>query len=153
MKKMNDIGLMICRYQADLFEYSTKMNVSSKLFVRKFSYSFLSKRMDSSGFLCESIDIPQAYIELMNNSTKKEGIIFEPYIMRWIGFIYRYICYIYKKPMKKVYEKIKPQELYDLYDAYHSMDNELAIKRILESKNIEFDHKDKIEVLRKIYNI
>ena len=55
--------------------------------------------------------------------------------------------------MKKVYEKIKPQELYDLYDAYHSMDNELAIKRILESKNIEFEHKDNLEVLRKIYNI
>lgn len=151
MTKMNEIGLMLCRYQARLFEYAARQKVSSKFFVKKFSFSFTAARMDSIGFLLESIDVPQAYLEIMNGS-EKTGIVYSEKIMNWIGYIYRYICYTHQQPMKRVYKLIKPKELHDLYDAYHSMDNELAIERILEAKSINFEGTNNLELLKRIYN-
>lgn len=152
MKKMNEVGLMLCRYQAILFGYSVNQRVSSKVFVKKYAHSLLSERMDSVGFLLEAIDVPQAYIEVMRNN-KKGGIIYNEQSMEWIGYIYRYICYIYEQPMKKIYDLIKPNELFELYDAYHSLDNELAIKRILEAKCISFENINQLEELKKIYKV
>lgn len=153
MKTMDGVGLMLCRYQASLFGYSVHQRVSSKVFVKKYAHSLLGERMDSAGFLLEAIDVPQAYIEVMRNS-KKGGIIYNEQSMEWIGYIYRYICYIYEQPMKKIYGLIKPNELFELYDAYHSLDNELAIKRILEAKGISFENNtNQLEELKKIYKI
>ena len=87
-------------------------------------------------------------------NNKKGGIIYNEQSMEWIGYIYRYICYIYEQPMKKIYGLIKPNELFELYDAYHSLDNELAIKRILEAKGISFENNtNQLEELKKIYKI
>lgn len=150
MTKMNEIGLTLCRYQAKLFEYAAKQKISSKQFIKKFAYSYVAVRMDSIGFLLESIDVPQAYLEVTNGDSIR-GIVYSEKIMNWIGYIYRYICYVYQQPMKRVYKLIKPKELYDLYDAYHSLDNDLAVQRILEAKSINFDTNDDLELLKKIY--
>ena len=152
MKAMDKIGLVLCKFQANLFEHASKQNASSKLFIKKFSYSSLAKRIDSGGrFLFESIDVPQAFSEVISAIDIFKGRVFANRIMSWIGYIYRYICYIYEVPMASVYKKIKPQELFDVYTSYHSLDNELAIKRILEAKNISFERKDNIELLKEIY--
>ena len=152
MTKMDEIGLMLCKYQARLFEYAAKQKVSSKLFIKMFAYSYVAARMDSIGFLLESIDVPQAYLEVINNNSRN-GIVYSEKIMNWMGYIYRYICYVYQQPMKRVYKLIKPKELFDLYEAYHSLDNDLAIQRILEAKSINFDNKDNLELLKRIYGI
>ena len=46
---------------------------------------------------------------------------------------------MYDVDMKKVYSFIKPQEMFDIYDAFHSMDPELAAKKIIEAKGIDFN--------------
>ena len=148
---MNEIGLMLCRYQARLFEYAAKQDISSRYFIKLFSYSFVARRMDSIGFLLESTDVPQAYLEITEGKIKT-GTMYSEKIMHWIGYIYRYICYIYQEPMKKVYKLINPKELYNLYDAYHSLDNELAIERILEAKSIKLGDNNDLELLKRIYN-
>ena len=58
MRKMDSSGLLLCRYQADLFEYSTKQKYPSRVFIKTFCYSSLSKRLNNVAFLFESIDIP-----------------------------------------------------------------------------------------------
>ncbi|MBE5763114.1 MAG: hypothetical protein E7338_02705 [Clostridiales bacterium] len=141
MREIDDFGRFICRYQADLFEYSAKQLVASKDFVKKYAYSNLAERMDDRGFWFEAIDVPQAFSEMQTIKAKKKISIYRSDVIRWIGYIYRYICYIYEKPMKEVYKRISPQELYDVFDAYHSLDNELAIKRILEAKCLDFEKK------------
>lgn len=153
MKKMDENGLLLCKYQARLFEYSTSKNISSKQFIKDFSYSNLSKRMGNVSFLFETLDTAGAYLEIEENKPFKKGEVYNENIISWIGYIYRYTCYIYEKDMKDIYKKIKPQELYDLYDAYHSLDNELAIKRILEAKNIDFNNKNATNLLKKYYNL
>jgi hypothetical protein len=154
MRKMDEDGLFLCRFQADLFKYSVKQNISSKLFIKDFSYSNLSFRMNSNDFLFESLDVPAAFIEVEKMENKrKSGIVYNEAIIGWIGYIYRYICYIYEKNMKSIYKVIKPQELYDIYDSYHSMDNELAISRILEAKNINFNKNTDISIVKKHYKL
>ena len=153
MREMDEYGLMLCKYQADLFEYSSKEMMPSRVFIKQFAYSFLAKRLDKKSFLYESIDIPKAYNEVIGGFRFTGSVVFEQPIIRWIGYIYRYISYIYEKPTKKIYERIKPQELYNLYDSYHALDNELAIRRILEAKDINFEIKPNLTLLRKIYKI
>lgn len=150
---MDEAGIMLCKYQARLFEYATKQKVPSKRFINKFAFSDLAARMDSISFLYEVEDVPQAFDEIKIKKANNVSSLFRSDIMSWIGYIYRYICYQYETPMKEIYKKIHPQELYDVFDAYHSLDNELAIKRILEAKGLVFEKKDDIEKLKRIYGM
>lgn len=139
MSKIDENKITICRYQASLFSYSIRKGVSSKDFARAFANSNLSKRMNDEMFLFEAIDVPAAYDEILKGRKVRGGKIFAEQIMSWIGYMYRYICFMYDVDMKKVYSFIKPQEMFDIYDAFHSMDPELAAKKIIEAKGIDFN--------------
>lgn len=65
MRKMDSLGLKMCSYQANLFERSKDdTECSSKIFIRRFMNSDLAKRMDNVGFVFDSVDIPDAIIEI-----------------------------------------------------------------------------------------
>lgn len=51
-------------------------------------------------------------------------------------------------PLTSLYRKIKPEELYMLYEAYHSLDNDLVVQRICEAKGIHLNLND-VELLKK----
>ena len=71
MKKIDSLGLKMCKYQANLFEYSQKNAAcSSKIFIRRFMNSDLAKRMDSVGFMFDSLEIPDAIIEIESGKRK-----------------------------------------------------------------------------------
>lgn len=152
MNKITSSMISICRYQSKLFEYSVTKNASSLLFIKKFVFSDIAYRMGSIAFLFESVDFPAAFDEATEKKVIRKGVIYSEKTMAWIGYMYRYICFLYNKPITVVYRHIKPQEFYNVYDAYHSMDPELAAKRILEAKNINFDKKIDLDLLKKIYN-
>ncbi len=44
--------------------------------------------------------------------------------------------------MTVFYKKIKPEELYSLYESYHSLDNGAVIERFCESKKINLNLND-----------
>ena len=61
---MDNYGLKLCKFQAELFEKSSdEENCSSKIFIRRFMLSDLAKRMDKDGFLFDAIDIIDAFQE------------------------------------------------------------------------------------------
>ena len=151
MRLFDDTGKFLCNYQANLFAYSTKKNVGSKSFIRTFAFSNLAERMDNPGFIYETTDVPQAFDEVKDRIPDARGQVYNEAIISWIGYIYRYISYIYDRSTKEVYRLIKPDELFAIYDAYHSLDNEMAAKRLLESKDIDFSKVNDLEMLRKIY--
>lgn len=70
----------------------------------------------------------------------------------WMGYIYRYWSYISGKSSKQLFKYIKSEELRKLYFPYHSLDAEMAIERIKESKGLveEDDIKRGVEIMRKI---
>ncbi len=151
MKKIDDIGLFECRYVSDLFEYSTKMkDCSSKVFIKAFVYSSIQKRLSSQAFILESLDVPAAYEIIKKEKKLTRGKeIYPSYVMAWIGYTMKYFAYVTNISETALYRKVKPEEFYLLYEAYHSLDNDLVVKRISEAKNINLNLNN-IEIYKSI---
>ncbi len=135
MKKIDSLGLKMCRYQAALFDASLPYtNCSSKIFIRRFMNSELAKRMDSNGILFDSLDITDAIreIELQYGVSSYGTERFGAEELHWIGYIYRYWAYISGMSSRQIYRIMKPEQLRKLYFPYHSLDPLQAIERIME---------------------
>lgn len=135
MREIDSIGLKLCSYQATLFEQSLAETVcSSRIFIRRFMNSDLARRMDSVGFLFDSLSVSDAIREVeaqygvstygQNQFTVEE--------MHWIGYIYRYWAYVSGKSSRQIYKMMKPEQLRRLYFPYHSLDPMQAIERMME---------------------
>lgn len=152
MKKIDDTGLLLAKFQGDLFEKSVEyLNCSSKYFVKKYMNSDIVKHIDYSSFLYESRDIYNVLDELKNETNLSVGKNKIPQnVMYWIGYLYRYWSYLYNVSSRFLFKVIKTEELVKLYEAYHSLDIEEAINRISESKGIRyFDDVDyQLSILR-----
>ncbi len=148
MKQIDDTGLLSCKFVSDLFEYSTKAKeCSSKVFIKAFVYSTVTKRVSSDSFLLDSLDIVSAYNQIKKEKKLTRGSeIYPSYVMAWIGYIMEYFTKVTDIPLTAFYRKIKPEELYILYEPYHSLDTELAIKRICEANGINLD-RNNLELL------
>ena len=154
MKSMDEYGLKMCVFQAELFENSVlQQECSSKVFIRRFMYSDLAARIDAEGFFYESTGIIDAFDELdrQYGKTSYGNQKFGMEEMHWIGYMYRYWAYTYEKSSKQLYKFIKPEVLRDLYFSYHSLDPSQAIERILEARGV--DDRDQIargvEIMRR----
>lgn len=139
MRKIDEIGLKLCKIQGDIFSASVKeTECSSPIFMRRFMNSQVAQRMDFGGFLFEACDTDQIFDEI-NTEFGKSSYGKEKYSeseLYWIGYIYRYWSYTYQKTSKQIYKFIKPKELRGLYYPYHSLDPTQAIERILEAKGV-----------------
>lgn len=139
MRKIDEIGLKLCKMQAEVFSASVKeTNCSSLIFMRRFMNSRVAQRMDLGGFLFEACDVNQILQEIETefgeSSYGKEK--YSEAELYWIGYVYRYWSYTYQKTSKQIYKLIKPKELRGLYYPYHSLDPAQAIERILEAKDL-----------------
>ena len=139
MRKIDEIGLKLCKMQAEVFSASVKeTNCSSLIFMRRFMNSGVAQLMDLGGFLFEACDVNQILQEIETefgeSSYGKEK--YSEAELYWIGYVYRYWSYTYQKTSKQVYKIIKPKELCSLYYPYHSLDPAQVIERILEAKDL-----------------
>lgn len=138
MKKIDELGNKLCKYQADLFELSASyLSCSSLVFVKQFMSSDIACRMDQGFFLYESLDT-KACLDLLGQEKKLflGTEKYPTYILAWIGYMYRYIAYTREISSAFVFSKIKTRQLYAVYESYHSQDIEAAAVRILESSGL-----------------
>lgn len=155
MREMDNYGLKLCQFQAQLFQKSIEqMQCSSMIFIRRFMLSQLAKRMDKEGFLFHAIDVTDAMheIEIEFGPSTYGKVKFGSEELYWTGYIYRYWAYITGLSSKQLYKIVKPDELRELYFPYHSLDPEQAIERIKEAKGMEEEDQIKkgVEILRRI---
>lgn len=139
MRKIDEDGLLLCKMQARVFAASAlKEYCSSSIFIRRFMTSQVAQRMDIGTFLFEACDTNQVFEEIREEfgSTAYGKDKYSEDELYWIGYIYRYWAYTYKKSSKQIYKIIKPKELKGLYFPYHSLDPEQAIERILEARGM-----------------
>lgn len=143
MRKIDEIGLKLCKIQAEVFEASvSKLDCSSLIFMRRFMNSQVAQRIDGGGFIFEACDVNQI-IEEITAEFGESSYGTEKYSeaeMYWIGYIYRYWAYTHQKTSKQIYKFEKPKELRSLYYPYHSLDPSQAIERILEAKGVSEDN-------------
>ena len=155
MKEMDEMGLKICRAQANLFVASlTLTECSSPVFLRRFMNSSVAGRMDKGFFLFEASSNVSVISEIEEEfgKTNYGKVKFSENEMYWMGYLYLYWCYTYGRTSKQVYRIIKPTELRTLFFPYHSLDCSAAIERILEAKgkNEEDSIEKGVAILRRL---
>lgn len=155
MRKFDEYGLKMCQYQGQLFSLSRdKVNCSTPIFLRRFMYSGVARRMDGEGFLFEAITQEDVLGEIEDEFGKSDygQIKYDEEELYWIGYIYRYWCYTRQVTSRSLYKMIKPEELRKVYYPYHSLDPAQAIERIIEAKGLgEDDYIQRgVEMLREI---
>ena len=97
MKNFDEYGLRLCRYQAILFSLSREeTECSSPVFLRRFMYSSAARRMDSDGFLFESVSQADLIDEINAEygETDYGKVKYNTEELYWIGYIYKYWCYV-----------------------------------------------------------
>ncbi len=149
---MKDTDLIKCRFVSNLFEYASKVKEgSSKIFIKAFVYSSISNRISSDAFLIDSFDVSYAYESIKKEKVLNKGCeIYPTYIMSWIGYIMEYFTLNTGISLKVLYKHVKPEELYMLYESYHSLDNDEVVNRLLEAHNINRNLND-VDLMKKIY--
>lgn len=136
MREFDSKGLKLAKGQAYLFENSIKRyKGSSAIFIRSFMYSKEAQKID------RTLELDSASIIYSNNSDylSKGTEKYEPDIIYWIGYIYRYWAYTFEMSSKQIYKIANAETMRSLYFAYHTMDPKFAIERILEEKEINID--------------
>ncbi|MDB7979220.1 antitoxin [Faecalicoccus pleomorphus] len=158
-RKMDQVGLLLCDIQGKIFEQSViREECSSNIFIRRYMNSKFVSRMDNLTYINESMTIEEIFEELdiEYGKTSYGKIKFSVNEMYWIGYIYRYLSYVYQIDSKNAYKIIKGTELRHLFFAYHSLDPMSAIDRILEAKSLVLDKdssqltKEGVKILRSI---
>ena len=151
MRKIDDNGLLLCKFTSDLFEYSTKAkDCSSKVFIKAYIYSSIQRILSSKAFLLDSLDIVSAYDTIKSEKKLTQGKdIYPSYVMAWIGYIMKYFSYTTGVSEVVLYSKVKPEVFYNLYESYHSLDNDLVVKRIAEANDININLND-VEIMMKL---
>ena len=142
MRQIDSMGLKLCKYQARLFQSSLdQTQCSSKIFIRRFMYSDLAKRMDSESILFDAMDITDAFedINMQYGESSYGNDKFNSEELYWIGYLYRYWSYTGMISSRQLYKAIKPEQLRELYFPYHSLDPRQAIERIADDKKIPMD--------------
>ena len=158
-REMDHAGLLLCDIQGQIFEQSvTSEECSSNIFIRRFMNSRFVSRMDNLAFINESMTIEGVFEEINGEYGQSHygKIKFSMDEMYWIGYINRYLSYVYQIDSKNAYRIIKGNELRSLFYAYQSLDPMNAIDRILEAKSIVLDKdahqitKEGVEILRRM---
>lgn len=156
MKKIDSIGLGLCRAQAKLFVDSLSYtDCSSPVFLRRFMNSKVAKRFDICSYLFEASSPDSIFSEIEEEFGHSEygKTKYSENELYWMGYLYRYWCYTFEKSSKQVYRIVKPTELVTLCFPYHSLDCQAAIERILEAKGlpVEEDYTARgVEILKRI---
>lgn len=155
MREFDEYGLKLSRYQGELFLMSKeKAACSSPVFLRRFMYSDVARRMDGEGFLFEATGQSDVLNEIDAQFGKSDygKMKYDGEELYWMGYLYRYWCYTREISSKKLYKMIKPGELKKLYYPYHSLDPAMAIERIMEANRLrEEDYTQRgVEILREL---
>ena len=111
MRKFDELGLTLCKLQANVFAQSkTKIEGSIYLFIRKYMYSDVCEKIDKLTYIYESTDIfSNISVEGKNKNEISEDILY------WVGYIYRYWAYTYELSSKKIYKIVPGKEMISLY--------------------------------------
>lgn len=140
----------IAQIQGDLFKFAcdTK-DCSSSFFVKQYMFSDVAARLTDIRFLFTSDSPASLYSELKEKKKLNVGKeIYPKETMYWMGYLISVMAFSKNLSPKEIYRIVKPKELLLAYEAYHSLDIEDAVERIIESKSLP--KKNDLNLLRKI---
>ncbi len=136
--------------QAELFEKSAIEHLNSSIFVKRFMFSFYSKLMDDDTYRLSPYGDDYVYARI-KEETNSKGTIYNPEIMRWCGYIYRYLCNYLHITSKKAFQLVPLSYMVKAYVPYHTVSPIKAILEIIKDNNIVILSKE--EKIKKIMKL
>ena len=130
---MDCIQLKLCDIQGRLFERSAAY--ASEDFIRAFMNSEVAEHLDSSYNKLQWMGEEYLLDELEDEkdlSTKGEK--YNPDVLYWIGYLYRYWAISRNEKSKKIYRCAPAKTMKRNYLAFHTFDPEIAIDDLIEIK-------------------
>ena len=126
-REMDAGGLLICRFQADLFSSSLELPIGSADFIKRFIHSPLCYELDTMGIATKPMQ-PRAFIAEWKAKLKPtNGPRWSAEELHWVGYVYRYWAYVDGVPMKRLYSRFPPAQMRRFYPLYHGLDPAAAI--------------------------
>jgi hypothetical protein len=128
---MDSIQLKLCDIQGRLFERST--GYASEGFIRDFMNSEVAEHLDSPYNKLQWMGEEYLIDELKDEKNlSREGEKYNPEILYWIGYIYRYWACSRNERSRKIYRCAPAKTMKRNYMAFHTFDPDLAIEDLIE---------------------
>ena len=148
LREFDEKGHELAKIQGRIFRKSSINGLSSYDFFRVFLNSEQVATMDDLSFLFMYVSEGEIYYR----TRAKIYDIYEPevinqYVMEWIGYFLRTFCYLTKISSKKAFEIIPFSYLKGVYHPYHSLDIRLAVIKVIEDLNIEYNENNTDELV------
>lgn len=156
MKKLDNDGLSLCKYQGNIFEQSvTKFAGSSPIFIRRFCKSDFASKLDRYPITTFSMDENEAFLSLdeQYGKTKYGQIKYDEEILYWLGYMLRYISYTRAVSTIFVYKTIPIKLLINGYSGYHTQSEEQVIASVLNILGLDESYFDPNVRLKKIIEL
>jgi len=128
---MDCIQLKLCDIQGRLFERST--NFASEGFIRNFMNSEVAEHLDSPYNKLQWMGEEYLLDELADEKKlSTEGEKYNPEVLYWIGYLYRYWACSRNEKSRKIYRQAPAKTMKRNYMAFHTFDPDLAIDDLIE---------------------
>lgn len=135
MKKLDAIGSKLCSYQAQIFaESSTAFMCSSKIFFRRFFMSLYATRLDRCARYVLTYETSECFSMLLEEygDSTYGSVKLNKDILYYVGYLTRYICYTRNITSLYFYRVFSLDDIINSYEIYHTLDEEVVIKTMLE---------------------
>ena len=145
MREFDYNGLLLCEYQAKLFEKSLDLGCSTPIFMRRFMKSTLVKELDRNESALISLDVNEGIQNIIEEYGESNygKIKFSKNSMYWIGYMYRYISYTRNERTEFLMKTFDYDLLNKVYYSFHTQDPEWVIQSLLEIKELDPNYLDK----------
>ena len=128
---MDSIQLKLCDIQGRLFEKSTAY--ASESFIRDFMNSEVARHLDSPYNKLQWMVEEYLLEELKDEKELSvEGEKYNPDVLYWIGYLYRYWASSRGERSKRIYRLAPAKTLKRNYFAFHTFDPDVAIDDLIE---------------------
>lgn len=149
LRERDDNCHYLCKIQANIFAKSSKRKIPSCFFAKVFMCSKYASAMDDLTYLDSNISEEVIYQNIVNEIHMQRGIVYEDYIMEWIGYLYREWSYRLKINSSYLIKKVPVTYLAKVYYPYHSLDILKAIQEIAKDRKINLKNslEDKMRII------
>ena len=131
IKAEDCIRLKLCDVQGRLFKLSTAY--ASEDFIRNFMYSEVAWHLDSPYSIYQCMGEEYLLEELVDEKNiSAAGEKYDPEVLYWIGYIYRYWACYRNTSSKEIYRYAPAKTMKRNYLLFHTLDPDVAIDKLIE---------------------
>lgn len=152
MRKLDYNGLMLCKYQGELFEKSLELDCSTPIFMRRFMNSKLAEKIDINETAFIVLDPNEGLYDLSLEYGKSSygKIKYSKNSMFWIGYMYRYMSYTREESTYFLMKTFDYKKMNEVYYPFHTQDPEWVVESLLELYNLDPNYLDKNYRLKRL---